>query len=83
MSNTAELLQTLFEADTEAPDYFDTAPDYDLNQALGWPPWFPLASECWASPEPTSTWPGDRSVWLEARARLEALHAEYRQARGD
>jgi len=79
----ARLLQALFEADISAPDYFDTAPGYSLNAALGWPPNFPMASEVWASREPASTWPGDRSVWLEARARLEALHSEYEQARGD
>lgn len=78
MIDTAALLQRLFEADPAAPDYYDTAPGYELNSALGWPPWWPPANEAWAAPEPPGTWHGPNGAWQAAREHLERLHAEYR-----
>lgn len=76
--STAEKLQRLFEADPEAADYYDSTPGYELNQELGWPPWFPPANEVWANPEPPDNWRGPSGAWEDAHERLERLHGEYK-----
>lgn len=77
----ATTLKRLFEADTTAPDYRETAPSYELHGQLGWPPWWPMLCDVWKYPDPPEDLAGTamHQHWHSARAELMGLYEQYRQ----
>ena len=80
-----EWLADLFESDAAATDYFERHPPYS-EVGLGLPvkPWWPALSECWREgAEPPASWPPQaRGAWADAYALLQALHEQFKTARG-
>lgn len=79
----AQTLKRLFEADIEADDYQETAPDYELHADLGWPPWAPMLADLWAQEDPPESMAGTamHRDWHRYRSELMELHRQYREAR--
>lgn len=71
------MLQRMFKADTEAPDYWERRdlPGFDLHQKLGWPPWFPMMVEVWKYAEPPESSTPD--VWARCRADVMRLFRQH------
>ena len=83
METVAQTLKTLFESDTSAEDYFETAPAYQIHHQLGWPPWAPMLCELWALEEPPEWYRPEAILdWQMRRARLLELHEQYQGAMG-